>query len=207
MISVNLVPHPDCREYVAWHNYMLDEKESAVYPIHWPHPGMNILGSFNSTKRNIYRQSVRRGYLSREITWAERSNYLNDLHAINISKGVRQGKPLDESYQRKPKEITGRKTCEHHYGTFIGCFSEDGHLRAYITTNFCGEIAAASQIMGHGDYLHDGIMVNLWHEFVRICIERGIKAIVYSRWDDGLDGLKSWKRSVGMRAQVLREAV
>jgi hypothetical protein len=204
MILINLVPHSDCREYKAWHEYMHDPKESAVYEI--PKYG-DILDSFNSTKRNAFRQSLRKGYTSREITWPERTNYLNDIFEINTSKQVRQGKPLETAYQQQPKEITGDKTCEEHYGTFIGCFATDGKLRAYITTNFCGDLAAASQIMGHGEYLHDGIMVNIWHEFVRICIERKIKVIVYSRWEDGFDGLKSWKRSVGMKPEILKEAI
>lgn len=203
MISVNL--HPDsCREYLYWSEYMKDPKESAVFErTKWG----DAINHFSATKRSTLRQSIKRGYMSREITWAMRDAYLQDIFNINTSKQIRQGKPLSDHYQEQPKPITGRKTCDHHYGTFIGCFGSDGHLRAYITTNFCGDLAAASQIMGHGDHLHDGIMVNIWHEFVRLSIERGIKVIVYSRWDDGFDGLKSWKRSVGMRSETLTEVI
>jgi len=211
MIPVNLIPHSNCREYVAWHNYMLDAKESAVlmvpdkYPHDWHKHIEHLILTPN--KRNELRRSIKYGYSSREITWAERTNYLADIHQINTSKHMRQNKSMGEEYLKFPKEITGGKTCEHHYGTFIGCFDKDGRLRAYITTNFCGEMAAASQILGHGEYLCDHIMVNIWHEFVRICIERGIKYIVYSRWDDGWEGLRLWKKSVGMRAEVLTEKV
>jgi hypothetical protein len=214
MTPVNLIPHSNCREYVAWHNYMLDPKESAVFEIPYWHEDTKefpladqMLFYMSANKRNELRRSIKYGYSSREITWTERTNYLSDIHAINTSKHMRQNKAMGEEYLKFPKEVTGGKTCEHHYGTFIGCFDKDGRLRAYITTNFCGEMAAASQILGHGEYLRDHIMVNIWHEFVRICIERGIKYIVYSRWDDGWEGLRLWKKSVGMRAEVLTEKI
>lgn len=205
MIPVNLIRHTNCREYVAWHNYMIEPKESAVIDLHFAYD--TFFDKWSSKKRNEYRKSLSLGFTSREITWDERTKYLDDIHAINTSKIMRQGKMMDQGYIDRPKEITGRKTCNDHYGTFIGCFSNDGHLRAYITTNFCGELAAASQIIGHGNFLRYGIMVNLWHEFVRLAIERGVKVIVYSRWDDGFDGLKFWKKSVGMKAEVLKEVI
>jgi hypothetical protein len=202
-IEVNLIPHPACREYKAWHEYMLDPKESAVITL--PPTYGTFFDQWASKKRNLLRQSTKHGFWSRELSWSERTQYLQDIHAINTSKVMRQGKLMDQSYQDMPKEITGRKTCDHHYGTFIGCFGDDGHLRAYITTNFCGDLTAASQIIGHGNFLRYGIMVNLWYEFVRLAIERNVKVIVYSRWNDGFDGLKFWKKSMGMKPEVLIE--
>ena len=185
---------------------MRDPKDSAILLLPDSPPFPETLG-WSPNKRNELRRSIRYGYSSREITWAERTKYLDDIHQVNISKHMRQKKEMGEEYLKYPKEITGGKTCIHHYGSFIGCFGQDGHLYAYITTNFCGEMAAASQILGHGDYLKDHIMVNLWHEFVRICISRGIKYIVYSRWNDGWEGLQRWKKSVGMKPEVLKEAI
>src|SRR5690349_20314894 len=105
-LNINLIPHPDCREYVAWHNYMLDPKESAVITgVEYEGDLPRIMASWSSTKRNIYRQSIRKGYSSREITWDGRSKHLNDIFEINTSKQVRQGKPLDDAYRLKPKEI------------------------------------------------------------------------------------------------------
>lgn len=204
MISLHL--HPDnCREYKAWSEYMKTQTESAVAEIDELTIERSVMEWFSPTKRNLFRQSSRKGYQSYELSWPERTPYLQDIFEINTSKSIRQGKSLEEAYKQRPVEITGGKTCEHHYGTFIGCFAPSGKLVAYITTNFCGELAAASQIIGRAEYLRDGIMVNIWHEFVRICIDRGIKAIVYSRWEDGFEGLKAWKKSVGMRAEVLKE--
>lgn len=199
-MTVRLSPD-SCREYKAWHEYCLDPSESAVLTLFGHGDAYDLM---NPTARNRLRYSCREGYQSRELSWNERTKYLEDIHQVNTSMEVRQKKPIADSYLEYPKEITGGKTCDHHYGTFIGCFKE-GKLYAYITTNFCGEIAAASQILGHGSYLKDGIMLNVWDAFVRVCIERGIKYIVYSRWNDGWDGLRYWKHSVGMKPTILVE--
>lgn len=202
MIPINL--HPDqCREYIYWSDYMKTETDSAVITL--PPTFGTWFDKWMPTKRNLYRQSIRKGFTSRLMTWDERTAYLDDIHSINTSKIIRQGKPLSQSYQDLPKPITGRKTCEHHYSLFIGCLSSEGKLVAYISANFCGDLAAASQIIGHGNFLQHGIMVNLWYEFMRICSERGVRAVVYSRWSDGFDGLKFWKESVGMKPMILTE--
>lgn len=207
MIPVRLIVD-SCREYKAWHEYCLDPSESAVLTLYGHGDAYDLM---RPTARNRLRHSCRLGYYSRELTWPERTNYLDDIHQVNISMPVRQKKDIAEHYKEYPKEITGGKICDNHYGTFIGCFGtrpgteDDARLVAYITTNFCGEIAAASQILGHGSYLQDGIMLNLWAEFVKVCIDRGIKHIVYSRWNDGWDGLRHWKQSVGMKPATLCE--
>lgn len=204
MTPINL--HPDqCREYLYWSEYVKTQTESAVITL--PPTFETPFDKWSPTKRNLYRKSVKLGFSSRLLTWDERTDYLNDIHAVNTSKIIRQGKLLSQSYQEMPVPITGRKSCEYHYSSFIGCFSTTGQLVAYISANFCGDLAAASQIIGHGNFLRYGIMLNLWHEFTRICEEKGIKVIVYSRWSDGFDGLKFWKSSVGMKAEVLTEAI
>jgi hypothetical protein len=205
MTSVRLYPD-SCREYKAWHDYMHNSKESAIINLSEITYG-TFFDKWDSKKRNLYRQSLKHGYQSRELSWPERNQYIDDIQTINTSKIMRQGRMMNQAYLERPKEIIGRRTCEFHYGSFIGCIGNDGYLRAYITTNFCGELAAASQIIGHGNFLSYGIMVNLWYEFVRICIIRKIKVIVYSRWNDGFDGLKFWKKSVGMRPEVLIENI
>lgn len=199
-MTIQLCPD-SCREYKSWHEYCADPADSAVLTLFGHGDAYDLM---NATARNRLRHSGRLGYHSREITWSERTFYLDDIHAINTSMAERQRKPMGESYLDYPKEITGRKSCCHHYGTFIACF-KDAKLYAYITTNFCGEMAAASQILGHGDYLKDGIMLNIWAAFVEVCITRGIKYIVYSRWNDGYGGLRHWKHSVGMKPESLVE--
>lgn len=203
-VDINLTPD-SCDIYKYWHEYTQTLTQSAVFDI-TNVDEFNVIKSFNETKRNTHRQSVKKGYHSRQISWDERTKYLQDIHDINTSKSVRQNKPMSDSYSVYPKAESNRQDCRNHFATFLGCFGSDRKMYAYIATNVCGEMCAASQIIGHGEYLNDGIMVNIWAQFVKVCKQSGIKYIVYSRWKDGVDGLKSWKTAVGMKPMIIYES-
>lgn len=203
-IDVDLKPD-DCAIYKYWQEYCRDPKHSAVRDLSTADI-QSIYWRFNHTKRSSYNTSVKKGYLSREVSWSERTKYLDDIHAVNISKSVRQGREMSDAYVEYPKVYSDDRPCEIHYSFFVGCFLDD-KLLAYVGANVCGDLAAASQILGHGEHLQNGIMLNVWYEFMRACLRRGIKVAVYSRWSDGLDGLKSWKTSVGMHSCQLIEKI
>jgi len=203
-MTIDLIEHKECREYRSWASLLQNPAGWAVIDLsrfagfqHYLDAGMN------STAGNRYRYSVKNGYQSRAITWAERNTRLTEIHEINTSLDVRQGREMAAHYKEFPKEITGLKTCENHYSEFITCHDPDAKAVAYITANFCGEMAASSQILGHADHLKNGAMLNVWAEFIRLCFERKIKAVVYSKWSDGVDGLRYWKHSVGMKPTKL----
>lgn len=211
MNTVHLHPHPGCATYNFWSNYLKTKTPSAVLQLNTKD---SPLKTFNPTARNRHNYAIKHGYTARELTWTERNQHLQDIFAINTSKEHRQQRQMKEAYRQYPTPITGTDPCPQHYGTFIGLFApatlSTGEglgevLVAYITTNFCGNLAASSQILGHGQYLKDGIMLLLWAKFVAICQQRGITHIVYSRWADGHDGLRYWKHSVGMKPIVLNE--
>ena len=114
---------------------------------------------------------------------------------------------MKENYSRFPLGFTtNTNECAEHYTRFIGCFYQ-GKCVAYISAHFCGKLAAASQILGHAEYLKNGIMLSVWMEFVAQCFAKGVEKIVYSRWKDGTNGLKYWKHSVGMKSEVLKEQI
>lgn len=198
-MTVYLGPH-DCAIYFFWHEWLKSDIPVATLRL----DGRPPVKYFNATAANRYRFGLKAGYFASELSWADRNEYLEDIHAINTSLGERQGRPMKESYLEFPKASSVDQPCRVHYPTFIGCF-KDKKLIAYISTNFCGQMAAASQILGHGDHLENGCMLVLWAEFIRSCQERKIDAVVYSRWTDGTDGLKYWKHSVGMKPEILKE--
>lgn len=204
-MNVILTPHEHCRVYNDWHQYLQGDLPSAVLFIKGISIGKYIDEFLNATARNRYRYSIKAGYESRMITWEDRNNYLNDIYEVNTSAPVRQGREMSEGYKKQPERYSGvMHECPHHYVRFIGCF-KDGKLVGYISAHFCGEMAAASQILGHAAHLKHGIMLNLWVKFIEECMARRITTVVYSRWKDGTDGLKYWKHSVGMRSLVLKE--
>lgn len=194
---MDLVRHDHCATWRYWDNYTRDKRESAVLI-----PSPDHLSPMNATARNRYRYSLKSGYQSRVISWGERSNYLDDIYAINTSLSERQGRPMGPDYVNYPLPYSDSQQCHCHYSLFLGCIKDD-HLVGYISGSFCGELSAASQILGHADHLASGCMLNLWVKFVEESYQRGIKAVVYSRWSDGTDGLKYWKYSVGLKPMML----
>jgi len=206
VIEVNL-SKDNCKEYSYWSDYMKVWKESAVWEV-------NEAGylDLSRTKRNEVNKSTREGFRSIELPWdssegLSRTSFLQDIYEVNTSMDIRQGKPLGDSYRVYPIRMTNHKKCNQHHSRFIACIF-DKKLVAYIIANFCGEIAAASQIMGHGEWLDKGIMANIWLRFMEIVAnESAAKYIVYSRWNDGFDGLKQWKKAAGMKPVILKEKI
>lgn len=198
-MRVDLKPHP-CSIYNFWSKWLQSNNQAAVLEL----DGRDPYKYFNATAANRYRFGLKNGYCASELSWGDRNLLLQEIHEVNTSLLVRQGREMKQNYKDFPLPVTLDLQCSDHYATFIGCFHR-GRLVAYITTNFCGDLAAASQILGHGEHLKNGCMLVLWAEFIRICHERRIRVIVYSRWSDGTDGLKYWKRSVGMKPVILKE--
>lgn len=197
----------NCSVYNDWHQYLQSDEPSAVLDLTaFAVPEEYLAKALNATARNRYNYSYRNGYTSRMITWEERTPYLHNIHAINTSSDVRQGRVMSDSYKDFPRAFTtAQNECAVHYTRFIGCFDKHGICVAYVSAHFCGKLAAASQILGHAEHLKNGVMLNVWMQFISECFNRGIEKVVYSRWKDGTDGLKYWKHSVGMKPEILKE--
>ena len=66
-------------------------------------------------------------------------------------------------------------------------------LYGYIRLVRYKDLALYSQILGHGDYLRDGIMY-LLHRYVSGRVWDEVKYIMYGAHVSGTDGLKMWKK-------------
>ena len=164
---------------------------------------------FNSTAQNRTRYAERKGYTCRIMDLKERNTRLDELHAINTSKDVRQGNPMRQNYIDYPQPIVEPKeSCDLHFRKWYGAFAPNGTWIGYIVGVFAGELAAAGQILGNGNCAKDDFMYLLWKFFVedviseniqlKCIIRNDVKYIIYSRWGDGGEGLRYWKHSVGM---------
>ncbi len=142
-----------------------------------------------------------RGYGFRPF---ERSDHQASVNVINRSMPVRQGRPMGDSYMREQVfGPVGEPVCERHRVSQYGVFNRDGLLRAYAVVHRSGELALVSQILGHGDYLEDGIMHLLLVEtYAAEQLDGGY--LVYNRHDSGTEGLrqfKEWFRFSPMRVE------
>lgn len=190
--------HPDnCKEYTFWSEYIQKHDNIAVAEL-------NGKTTLNSTGRNLRNKALKLGYECRLVTYSERNLLLQDIHEINISSEVRQGKPMKQSYLEYPKEMNIGNICAFHHSIWFGCF-KDGKLVAYIVGAYCGNMVAFSMILGHKDHLKNGIMYALSDyvmEFSNKMLD--INYCIYSLWSDGTDGLRTFKNNLGFKQTNLQ---
>jgi hypothetical protein len=139
--------------------------------------------------------------------------WLNDIQDINISKESRQGRQMASSYQRQAHElgqqsnvivaspVTEMGECfrqmlgvfKHEPNRNLATVMVNQRLYGYISLIRYKDLAVYSQIIGHGDYLRDGIMY-LLHSYVSGRVWDEVKYIMYGAHTSGTDGLKMWKK-------------
>ncbi len=202
---IDLNHHPDCNMYGEWSGLIASDRKWAVLDLSgYSDIEDYISKGMNATARNRFRFSTRSGYQSMLAGNALRNECLDAIHEINNSADIRQGRVMSKSYRDYPAKYTSEPTCDSHFANWVFTFKEN-KLLAYITANHCGELSAASQLLGHANYLHDGIMLNAWVKFIEVCIQRGTKFVIYGEIDSGTEGLRYWKHSVGLSHINLEE--
>ena len=146
---------------------------------------INSMKSKNSP-RYFNRRAQKKGYTFSRI---KAEYYIKDIHRINLSLDKRQGRKMDESYLRTPKIKEGRNN------KYFGVFKED-QLVAYILLSEYDEFTQISQLLGHGEYLKDGIMYRLVYKAIEyiFTIENTPKYIMYDSFWGNSDGLALFKR-------------
>jgi hypothetical protein len=195
MVELNLCSD-NCKEYQFWNDYIQKYDNIACVIL-------SEKTSLNSTGRNLRNKAIKLGYTCNYVSYKERNNLLNDIYEINISSINRQGKRMKESYLEYPKEMTENFTCDNHYSNWYGCFN-DGKLVAYIVGAYCGNMVAFSMILGHAQYLNDGIMYLLSEYVMNQSYSLGCAYCTYSRWSDGTDGLRTFKHNLGFKITNLQ---
>jgi hypothetical protein len=137
-------------------------------------------------------------------------NHVEDIHEINTSASIRQGKPMESSYRRSVEELRSCGVTEPihdptDYSRMFGVFTRNQNdssklLRGYISFIRMKEIALYSQILGHAKHLKNGIMY-LLNEYIVDSITKpdapeydNIKYLMYAGYDQGTSGLKMWKK-------------
>lgn len=134
------------------------------------------------------RRARARGYVCTEI---ERNDFIDDIHAINTSQVMRQGRPMDDKYLDKVERYARQPHFEY-YGVVDG----SGRLVAYANIGRYGNFSAFSQLMGVRN--NDGIMHLLVVDIVGRLIERRhVRYVMYDTFFGAQAGLQQFKRIVG----------
>lgn len=131
-----------------------------------------------------------RGYVMRDI---DRNDYIDDIHAINISLDVRQGRALDQQYRDKSAGYERQR----HF-RYWGVVNPQGKLVAYASLGIYGNFASFSQMMGIRN--NDGIMHLLLSEAICRLIDRGeVRYVMYDTFFGAQPGLRNFKTILGFR--------
>jgi hypothetical protein len=163
------------------------------------------------------RKAERSGYVCKRFMW---KNFIPDIVEINTSKDVRSGGPMREAYRRGVEEMGGAPqelaslsdpACPVHCTYFWGVFKPwpgytqgevvtDEKLLGYIKFKRQGSLGIYTSILGHGDYLQEGIMYQLHYAIIRWVAEnrgtrlQGLDWLLYGGAESGNEGLRQWKK-------------
>jgi len=131
-----------------------------------------------------------RGYVFAEI---DRNQHVDEIHAINTSIEIRQGRPMPKHYQEKKSHFETQK----HF-RYYGILNTEGKLVAYANMGFYGNFSALSQLLGFRN--NDGIMHLLLVEIISQLIEqRQVHYLMYDTFFGAQPGLQTFKKILGFR--------
>jgi hypothetical protein len=176
------------------------------------------------------RKAVERGYYVKAFPW---KLFIPDVHAANVSKEVRSGGAIRANLIRSIEDMGGspdrpyqlvEPRCTNHWAMTFGVFrKEPGHMQGtvrvderlvgYVSLRRTGEFALYAQILGHGDYLDDGILTLLHHEIIRWISAnregnaRGLNYVMYGGVENGGPDLLRFKRQAGFKPYLVSALV
>lgn len=143
--------------------------------------GRNSAGQFARKARS-------RGYRVVEI---DRNDHIDDIHEINTSLTVRQGRPMSQVYFDKVTHYPR----ERNY-TYYGVLNAAGKLVAYGDLGLYGNFAAFNRLLGLRN--NDGLMHLMVSEIICQWIEQGnCQYLMYDTYFGASAGLQGFKKMLG----------
>lgn len=177
-------------------------------------------------RRYLMNRSKSKGYSFKEFN---PKLFIPDIWEINNSTELRSGGSMRGSYLKSIEELGGAPDrmylpispkCKLHWSKTFGIFAPDPgyfqgnqtvneRLLAYISIRRIGDIALYTQVMGHKDYLNDGIMYHLHFEIVRLLSTENndwnsLIVLMYGGVGNGGKSLWQWKNKVGFAPCILK---
>lgn len=151
---------------------------------------LNFVGA---KTRNMIRKAAKFEYHTNIF---ESEKYLSDIKNIWTSTPIRSGQAMSEAYLGEPESFEDKFSCKDHLTFGFGVFKEST-LVGYANVAILGDIAIIVQVMGHKDYLKDGIMNMLFCDLQSHLYSSGQKVIIYLRMKSATERLEAFKRHVG----------
>jgi hypothetical protein len=148
-----------------------------------------------SGRRNV-KKAQRLGYSFGRLDY---NAHLDDVRAIRASTPVRQGRVPEEFVNGDVSRCSDppSRSTVHDY-VYFGVF-RDGRLFAYDGCFVCGEVCMIEQLLGHADYLADGVVPLLLVETAKaVCSEYpNVRFYMYGTFFGAGPSMKRFKRKFG----------
>lgn len=155
---------------------------------------LKIFGGKNSAAY-YSRKAKKREYSFLQIN---RNDYIEDIHQINTSAEYRGGKKMTDWYANCKTNYEDEPT--HDY---FGVVDSSGKLVAYCYLGNFGEFSILTVILGHKNYLNDGIMYFMITEVIRNLyecrVEKGCRFLMYDTMLGAGTGLQAFKSKLGFQ--------
>lgn len=143
------------------------------------------------------RRARARGYTVAEI---DRNDYIDDIHRINTSQQVRQGRPMDPAYADRTDHFVAVASFRYY-----GVLDAGGKLVAYCDLGIYGDFAATDRVLGVNS---DGVMYLLLADVAcRLIDEHRYNYLMYDTYLGALPGLREFKRKLGFAPYRIRYAI
>lgn len=152
-----------------------------------------LAGKEKQNLRTARNKSIKNGYTFREISVKD---HVDGILEINLSKNERQGHEMTRDYFDKEKIVSQAegKQC-------FGVFDKEGQILAYCYLIEAGDFIIISRLLGHADYLKEGVMFFMIGECVKLWLEtdrwKDVEYFFYDTWFGALKGLKKFKQDLG----------
>jgi transposase len=148
---------------------------------------MQSIKGHNSAEQHA-RKAKKKGYV---VVAIDRNDYVDDIHEINTSVDIRQGRPMDQAYLEKQT----RYPIDKNYA-YYGVLNQDGKLKAYCDFGIYGNFAAFNRLMGVRN--NDGVMHLMVTEVICQMIEAGaVNYVMYDTCFGASAGLATFKKMLG----------
>ena len=179
-----------------------------------------------ATYRHQYQKSERAEFIFEQYN---AKNHLPDIYEINNSKELRSGGAIRSNLSRSLEEMGGAPVvlspipalgCQKHWRQTFAVFTPaEGHKQgdlvigkrmiAYISVVRYGDFALFAQIMGHGDFLAQGVVNFVAQKIVEAAISEpwgkasGLRYLMYGGAQNGGEGLYNFKRRSGFNPYIV----
>lgn len=148
---------------------------------------METIKGHNSAEHHA-RKAKAKGYRVVEI---DRNDFIEQIHEINTSVEIRQGRPMDPAYREK----TTHYPVDKNY-TYFGVLNAAGKLMAYGDLGLYGNFVAFNRVLGVRN--NDGMMHLMVTEIICRMIEgRSCHYLMYDTYFGASPGLQGFKKMLG----------